>query len=81
MIGFYAMNSDLAERRKTMAYSTRYAKPNMANLPSKLGRAIFQQILNTPKPDDAKLDEEARRLKREMIKVRDREDAQRHTTK
>lgn len=64
-----------------MAYSTRYAKPNMANLPPKLGKAIFQQILSTPKPDDAKLDEEARRLEREMIKVRDHEDAQRKTAK
>ncbi len=56
-----------------MAYSTRYAKPNMANLPPKLGKAIFQQILSTPKPDDAKLGEEARRLEREMIKIRDGE--------
>ena len=59
-----------------MAFSTRYAKPNMANLPSDLGRAIFKQILSTPKPDDEKLNAEAKRLEKEMIKVRDREDAQ-----
>ena len=48
----------------------------MANLPPKLGNAIFQQIMSTPKPDDAKLDEEARRLEREMEKIRDRETSQ-----
>ena len=63
-----------------MAFSTRYAKPNMANLPSDLGKAIFRQILSTPKPDDEKISAEARRLEKEMIKVRDREDAQRKAT-
>lgn len=56
-----------------MPYTTRYAKPNMVNLPKELGRAIFRQILSTPKPDDAKLEEEARMLEREMVKVRERE--------
>ena len=60
-----------------MAYTTRYAKPNMSNLPPALGKAIFSQILSTPKPDDEKLNEEARMLEKEMIKGRDREDAQR----
>ncbi len=60
-----------------MAFTTRYAKPNMADLPPVLGRAIFEQILNTQKPDDEQLSEEARRLEKEMVKVRDREDAQR----
>ena len=60
-----------------MAFSTRYAKPNMADLPSDLGRAIFNQILSTPKPDEDKLETEARMLEREMIKVRDQEDAKR----
>lgn len=64
-----------------MAFSTRYAKPNMANLPSDLGKAIFKQILNTPKPDDDKLSEEARILEKEMVKVRDLEDAKRKTAK
>lgn len=59
-----------------MAYSTRYAKPDMVNLPPDLGRAIIKQILSTPKPDDEKLNAEARRLEKEMLKVRDREDAQ-----
>ena len=57
-------------------YTTRYTKPNMTNLPYELGKAIFEQILNTPKPDDERIDEEARKLEKEMIKVRDREDAQ-----
>ena len=60
-----------------MAYTTRYAKPDMTNLPAALGKAIFEQILNTPKPDDELLNEEARKLEKEMVKVRDREDAQR----
>ena len=64
-----------------MAFSTRYAKPNMADLPSDLGKAIFRQILSTPKPDDERLSEEARMLAKEMIKVRDLEDAQRKTAK
>ena len=64
-----------------MAYSARYAKPNMANLPPKLGKAIFRQILGTPKPDDEKLDAEAKLLEKEMMKVRNREDAQRKTAK
>lgn len=62
------------------AYSTRYAKPDMTNLPAQLGRAIFKQILNTPKPDDDRINAEARELEKEMIKVRDREDAQRKIT-
>jgi len=64
-----------------MAYSTRFAKPNMANLPSELGKAIFKQILSTPRPDDEKLDAEARELEKQMIKVREREDAQGNTAK
>ena len=59
-----------------MAYSTRFGKPNMTNLPSELGAAIFKQILSTPRPDYAKMQEEATRLEREMVKVREKEDAQ-----
>ncbi len=59
-----------------MAYSTRFGKPNMTNLPSELGAAIFRQILNTPRPDYAKMQEEAARLEREMVKVREKEDAE-----
>lgn len=64
-----------------MAFSTRYAKPSMTNLPPDLGKAIFQQILNTPKPDDEMLSAEARRLEKEMVKVREREDAQKKASK
>ena len=60
-----------------MTVSIRYAKPGMVNLPSDLGKAIFTQILSTPKPDDAKLDAEAKKLEEEMVEIRDREDAQR----
>ena len=48
-----------------MTVSIRYAKPGMVNLPSDLGKAIFTQILSTPKPDDAKLDAEAKKLEEE----------------
>ncbi len=58
-----------------MAYSTKYGKPNMTNLPSDLGISIFKQIMDTPKPDYSKMQEEATRLEREMIKVREAEDA------
>ena len=63
-----------------MAYSTRFGKPVMTNLPEELGVRIFKQIMNTPKPDYAKMHEEAVRLEREMVKVRDKEDAQRAAT-
>jgi len=72
----------MTERRwPYVAFTTRYAKPNMVNLPPTLGRAIFRQIMSTPKPDDERLNEEARMLEKEMIKVRDREDAQRKAAK
>ncbi|MBQ6240530.1 MAG: hypothetical protein IJK56_09300 [Firmicutes bacterium] len=64
-----------------MAYSTRFGKPNMTNLPSELGTAIFKQILSTPRPDYAKMQEEAIKLEKEMVKVREREDAQRTAAK
>ena len=51
-------------------YSTRYGQPCMTNLPTELGRAIFKQILNSPKPDDEAMREEAIRLEKEMIKAR-----------
>ena len=49
-----------------MAHSTRFAKPNMANLPPELGRAIIEQILNTPKPDDDALEKKQTCLKRKF---------------
>ncbi len=51
-------------------YSTRYGQPCMTNLPTELGRAIFKQILNSPKPDDEAMRAEAIRLEKEMIKAR-----------
>ena len=51
-------------------YSTKYGQPCMTNLPTELGRAIFKQILNSPKPDDEAMRAEAIRLEKEMIKAR-----------
>ncbi len=50
--------------------SRRYGKPCMTNLPSNLGKAIFQHILNTPPVDDEKMKAESARLVAEMLKVR-----------
>ena len=50
-----------------MAYPKKYGKPNMTNLPLELGIGIFDQILNTPKPDYMKMQEESMRLERKMI--------------
>jgi hypothetical protein len=54
----------------------RYGKPCMTNLPPELGRAIFNQILNTPKPDFDAMEKKARALEGEMLKVREQENAQ-----
>jgi hypothetical protein len=54
----------------------RYGKPCMTNLPPELGRAIFNQILNTPKPDFYAMEKKARALEGEMLKVREQENAQ-----
>ena len=64
-----------------MTTTTRYAKPNMTNLPADLGKAIFSQILSTPKPDDDALEQETKKVERDMIKVRNRENAQGDTAK
>ena len=56
-------------------YSTRYGQPCMTNLPTELGRAIFKQILNTPKPDYDAMEKKARALEAEMLKVREQENA------
>ena len=60
-----------------MAYTAKYGKPNMTNLPSELGIGIFEQILNTPKPDYMKMQEESMKLEREMVRVRKAEDSKR----
>ncbi len=60
-----------------MAESTRYGKPCMTNLPPELGRAIFKQMLNSPKPDEDAIEEKVRKLEKKMIEARKRENAQR----
>ncbi len=47
----------------------------MTNLPPELGRAIFKQILSTPKPDEEAMEAKCRELEKEMIDVRKREKA------
>ena len=59
-----------------MAHTQRYAKPSMTNLPKDLGKSIFRQIMNTPKPDRERMRAESAELLRQMVKERDREDAQ-----
>jgi hypothetical protein len=54
----------------------RYGKPCMTNLPPELGRAIFNQILNSPKPDYDAMEKKARALEEEMLKVMEQENAQ-----
>ena len=49
-----------------MVDTLRYGKPNMANLPPELGRAIIRQIMGTPAPDRKKRKEEADRLEQMM---------------
>ena len=58
-------------------YSTRYGQPCMTNLPTELGREIFRQILNSPKPDDEAMKAEAERLEMEMIRIIEQTDAER----
>ena len=55
----------------------RYGKPCMTNLPPELGRAIFNQILNTPKPDYDAMEKKARALEKEMIRIMEQTDAER----
>ena len=64
-----------------MATATRYAKPNMTNLPKDLGKAIFNQILSTPKPDYEAMEMETRKVEKELLKVRKRENAQGNSAK
>lgn len=63
-----------------MGDSIRYRKPNMASMPADIGTKIIQQILSTPKPDYEMMREEAVRLEREMLKIREAEDDQGNTT-
>lgn len=59
-----------------MATPTRYGKPCMTNLPKELGVAIFEQILNTPKPDYAKMDAKAKELEKKILEARQKRNAQ-----
>lgn len=51
-----------------MAQNTRYGKPCMTNLPPELGRQIFSEILNAPKPDPRIMEEKVRAAKEELRK-------------
>ena len=46
----------------------RYGRPCMTNLPPKLGRMIFDEILNAPPFDDSKLRAKNRRLISKLAK-------------
>lgn len=60
--------------RCDMGSAARYGKPNMTNLPSELGKAIFRQILSTPAPDREKLSMESRKLERAIAEELKKED-------
>ena len=63
-----AMGERHPERKKRG--EIRYRKPNMTNLPYKLGKEIFEEILSSPPPDYAKMREESALLVQEMLKER-----------
>lgn len=45
----------------------------MANMPPDIGKKVIEQIMNTPKVDEAKMRKEAERLEMEMLKAREKE--------
>ena len=51
----------------------------MTNLPKELGVGIFKQILNTPKPDYAKMDAEAKELEKRIMEARQKRNVQCHS--
>ena len=51
----------------------RYGKPNLNNLPHKLGKAIFEEILNSKPVDRKKQQDKVEELKKKMIEARKRE--------
>ncbi len=63
-----------------MADTVRYVKPCMTNLPPELWRAIIKQMLNSPKPDEDALEARVRKLEKQMLEARKRENAQKSTT-
>lgn len=56
-----------------MLSTGRYAAPCMTNLPTQLGRAIFKQMLSTPKRDEDAIERKVRKLEQELIEARMRE--------
>ncbi len=64
-----------------MADTVRYGKPCMTNLPPELGRAIFKQILSTPRPDYDAMEAEVRQLEKEIMEARKHENSQRSSAK
>ena len=59
----------------------RYGKPCMTNLPPDLGMEIFTQIMKSPRPDREKRRAESKRLLAQMLKVREREEAEKIASK
>lgn len=64
-----------------MAEFEGFGIPCMTNLPRELGISIMKKILNTPRPDYAKMKEEAEKLEKKMLLARQQEDAQRNSSK
>ena len=50
----------------TTAKPIRYGKPCITNLPAKLGRQIFEQILHAPPFDDTQLKKDCARINRRL---------------
>lgn len=48
----------------------RYGKPNMTNLPTDLGKSIFNTIMNTPRPDDREVDRKAAEVEDRIRRAR-----------
>ena len=48
-----------------------YLKPNMTNLPAKLGRAVFNEILNSPKPDMEELRKKADEIRNRIREAKE----------
>ena len=49
-----------------MVHYEDYGKPCMTNLPLDIGIPIFEQIINSPKPDGKRLDELCNKLLEQM---------------
>lgn len=62
-----------------MAEMKRYGKPNLTNLPSDLGIKIFQQIRNTPPPDEAAMQQKRNQIMAEIDAVLARDYAEGNT--